>query len=161
MFVFLFCIGEICVFSLHGSSGESISVLKGHLNSVNAITQRRSTQDVVSTGKDGLILLWQPKGFCFKLIFMLNRKKLKNFLSPSLSVPSSFLLMHFPFIIHQKSLGISSYDSNLDRNILQDDWSEDEVDGRGIVGEENDTHLPFLPPILRQVLERAGHILQR
>ena len=38
-----------------------MTTLKGHLNMVQGIVMRQSTQEVVSAGKDGLILLWEPQ----------------------------------------------------------------------------------------------------
>ena len=43
------------------SNSEALSVLKGHLDMVQGIAIRKPTQEVISAGKDGLILLWNPR----------------------------------------------------------------------------------------------------
>jgi WD40 repeat protein len=54
--------GEVGVYSLYGASGDPASTLRGHLKMVYAIAQRRSTQDLITASKDGLILMWQSRG---------------------------------------------------------------------------------------------------
>lgn len=52
--------GAVLAFSLFGNTGDPLFSLRGHLRGAGAIALRGSTQELVTAGKDGLILLWQP-----------------------------------------------------------------------------------------------------
>ena len=95
------------------SNSEAHLVLKGHLDMVQGITMRKSTQEVVSAGKDGLMLLWEP------------RKSDVEFLECN--------------------------------DVYGDDWSDDEAvrDDHNELS-NGDEPIAFLPPILRQMLQRGG-----
>ena len=51
-------VGEIALVPLHTSTGRAIQRLKGHMGAVTAVTYRKQYNQVVSTGKDGMIFLW-------------------------------------------------------------------------------------------------------
>ena len=43
---------------LHTNTGRAIHRLKGHMGAVTAVMYRKRYNQVISTGKDGMIFLW-------------------------------------------------------------------------------------------------------
>ena len=50
--------GEVRAYNVYDGSSEPACSLKGHMGMATAMVQRRSNQDVITAGKDGLILVW-------------------------------------------------------------------------------------------------------
>ena len=51
-------VGEIALVPLHTNTGRAIHRLKGHMGAVTAVMYRKRYNQVISTGKDGMIFLW-------------------------------------------------------------------------------------------------------
>ena len=50
--------GEIALVALHSSTGKPFNLLTGHFGAVTAVTYRQKHGQLISTGKDGMIHVW-------------------------------------------------------------------------------------------------------
>ena len=118
--------GEVKALSLHdpGRGGDDVLTLRGHLGMVYGISLRHSNQEIITAGKDGLILLWRPRDSGEE-----DEEEEEDG--------------------REDQLGRRR--RRMRNNV--DEWSEDE--GENDTCEDDEGPTAFLPPILRNLIERA------
>lgn len=51
--------GDMLMIPVHSSDGQPMRILRGHLDRVTSVVYRRSHQQLISAGKDGMVFVWE------------------------------------------------------------------------------------------------------